>query len=257
MMDYTEFRKRLYASPDDPGREVLDAAAANPEWQALVDRSREFERDVRDALTGVAVPAGLAERLLAIPEQPAAGVGNPVATGRSTHLLQYYAMAACLVLAIGVLFGLKRNPAPAATELVMGQDIIRHLYHEETEIDAIAAGSLNASYTMPDVNRVMAHAGTTLGTGAFLENMPVRYANPCRVLPGYQSSHLILQTADGPLNVIVINNSPVAREFTIRDERFHGRVIPMDRGNLVLIGETDGSVDDYRDLLTAGVEWVI
>lgn len=256
-MDETEFRKRLYVSPDDPGREVLDAAAANPEWGALLDRSREFERDVHAALTAVAVPAAVAERLLAIPEQAAAGAGNPAPTGRSTQLLQYYAMAACLVLAIGVLFGLNRNPAPAATELVMGQDIIRHLYHEEAEIDAIAAGNLNTSYTMPDVNRVLAQAGATLRAGAFPENMPVRYANPCQVLPGYQSSHLILQTADGPLNVIVINNSPVEREFTIRDERFQGSVIPMDRGNLVLIGETDGSADDYRDLLTASVDWVI
>ena len=254
-MDELEFRRRLYADPADPDRELLDAAAANPALQAILEDTQTLERDLRGTLTAVAAPTALEQRLRHLPDHDIAEGGGGVR--RSTRALQYYAMAACLVLAVGLLFGLNRGSAPVASELVMGQNVIRHLYHEEAELDAIAAGNLDTTFTLPTVNSVMANAGTALDGASFLENMPVRYANPCLVLPGHQSAHLILQTADGPLNVIVIDNTPVQQEFTIRDERFRGTVIPMERGNLILIGEADGNVEDYRELFTSNVEWVI
>jgi len=255
-MNELEFRKRLYTNPDDPGQDILDAAATDPALRAILESTAKMERDVHGVLTGLVVPAGLAERLRAIPDTDA-GPGMLPPSRLSTRVFQYYAMAACLVLAVGLLFDFNRDSTPAAGELVMGQDVLRHLYHEEAQINAIAAGSLGDTFAMPAVNRVMANAGTSLGAASFLDDMPVRYANPCLVLPGHQAAHLILQTVDGPLNVIVINNTPVEREFTIRDERFHGRVIPMERGNLVLVGEADADVEDYRELFTDSVEWVI
>ena len=48
----------------------------------------------------------------------------------------------------------------------------------------------------------------------------MRSAKPCEILPVYESAHLVLEGSQGAVTMIVIKNSPVDVEFSIRDERF-------------------------------------
>jgi hypothetical protein len=57
--------------------------------------------------------------------------------------------------------------------------------------------------------------------------------------------------------VIVINNSPVDVEFSIRDERFNGIVVPMAQGNMILVGEKNEDLNQYVSMFSENVEWVI
>jgi hypothetical protein len=255
-MDELEFRTRVYANPTDVDKDLLEAAQAEPRLQTILDDARAFEADLQHQLHNIEIPAALANTLLALPER--AESSTPVASKlASTSFFQYYAMAASLVLAVGIAAVLTLNGGPSATETAFGADLIMHMYHEINEIDAITAGTDTSTIAMPAVAQVMAEAETQFNDEEFLRAMPVRFAKPCVIIPTYQSAHLMVQGSHGAVNVIVINNSPVNSEYSIQDDRFDGVVVPMNEGNLILIGEKDENLDEYKALFEDRVEWTI
>lgn len=147
------------------------------------------------------------------------------------------------------------GPYPA--EIAFGSEVIQHLYHEVNEINSINDDTELSTVSVPVVVEVMAQADTQFNEEKFLSAMPVRFAKPCVVLPEFQSAHLMLHGNHGAVSVIVINNEPVTTEYSIRDGRFQGVVVPMSKGNLILIGEQDENVDSIKSLFAQNVSWSI
>lgn len=257
-MNELDFRKRVYANPSDLDQEVLNAAASNPALQKILDELLEFNNEVSAVAHAVPVPVDLAERLLAI-----SATANADASGRgaskpfSNNFFQYYALAASLLLAVGIGVIVSLGSDPTATEVAFGNEVIQHMYHEVNEINAIKDGSFQSSVGMPAVIAVMASADTQFNDEEFLQTTAVKFAKPCVVLPAYHSAHLMLQGSSGAINVIVINNSPVTNEYSIKDDRFSGIVIPMEDGNLILIGEKNEDLNQYKSMFSQNIEWVI
>lgn len=283
-MDELEFRKRVYADPDNLDQDTLDAAAANPDLQRILDQTLALNGQLMDLAAASIPPSGLKARLLAIPEQADTTQASAEANARASDELaarrarasaqsnaagnashadklggqrRYYAIAACLLLAVGLSIALPVNRGPSAEEMAFGNDVIAHIYHESEQLNAIAAGALGTSVAMPTISNVMANSGSRLSNASFLQNMPVRYAQPCDIAQPFQSSHLILDGDQGAINVITINNSPVSQEFSIGDDRFSGVVIPMRGGNLILITEKNQDPSAYRGMIEDNVDWVI
>ena len=262
-MDELEFRKRVYSDPNNLDQETLDAASANPELQRILDQTRQIESRIDElAHDTKAAPEYLRAQLLAIPdwEPESTGPSQTDADKPKTGIQPWYrhfALAASLVLAVGATASFFIERGPNADELAFGSQVMSHVYHEEAEIDAINAGILLTSFTTPAVNEVMANSGSHLSNAEFLQQMPVRYANPCLIAAPFNSSHLILQSNDGAINIIAVDNEPVSQEFLIGDERFSGIVVPLSHGNLIIIGEKDRNLDDYRDLFSDNLEWQI
>lgn len=259
-MDELEFRKRVYSDPDQLDQEVLAAAAADPDLNHILEQTRDLNKRLQDATGGDSAPDGLRARLLAIPDGTADERGDDELAARRTQnrrLVRYYAIAACLLLAVGLGIALPFNRGPSAAEMAFGNEVIEHIYHESAELDAIAAGTLRADIAMPQISEVLANSGSRFSNTGFLQDIPVRYANPCEIATPFKSSHLILESGAGAVNVITINNSPVSQEFSIGDDRFSGLVIPMRGGNLVLITEKTQDPGAYRSMFESNVEWVI
>ncbi|MDP6096857.1 MAG: DUF3379 family protein [Gammaproteobacteria bacterium] len=252
-LEFQKFKKIVYADPGTEDPEVLQAARANPELQKLVDDMRELDTSVAATLSGIPIPAGLAENLLAIPEvdTAVAATESPAPAPR----YHYYALAACLILAVGITIGFNLNRGPTSSNLAFGDNVLKHIYVDVDLLNSAMAES--ATMTFPVVNQVMANAGSRLNDNGLLQNTPVRFALPCEVIPSFQSTHLAVQGNAGTVNIIVINNSPVNGEFTIRDDRYDGIVIPMDQGNMILIGERNEDLDQYKDLFSDSIDWVI
>jgi hypothetical protein len=78
-------------------------------------------------------------------------------------------------------------------------------------------------------------------------------------MPAFQSAHLIFEGTQGAVNVIVIviNNRPVSIEYSFHDERFNGIVVPMGEGNMVLVGENNEDLEQYKTLFADNIDWVI
>lgn len=264
-MDKLEFRKQLYANPRDLDEEILDAARENPDYQKIVDETVAFEEALGSLVAASEIPPGLEAQLLSIPEgtdqtqesaaQESARV-RPLRAGKQSFF-QYYAVAASLVLAIGVVVSLSTNDMPSQSDIVFGDELLAHLHHDIEEIDDITNGQIYAALGLDEVNTAMATAGTRLVSHTGADEFEVRSAKPCEILPAFQSAHLVLQGSQGAVSVIVINNSPVDVEFSISDERFSGIVLPMDQGNMILVGERNEDLNQYTSLFAENVEWVI
>lgn len=258
-MDEIEFRKRVYANPREIGQDILHAASNNPALQKILDEALLMEREVSALVNNVPVPEGLAERLLAL----ATTANSPVTQGReaskpsSTNFFQYYAMAASLLLALGIGAIVTLGGGPSQTEVAFGSEVIQHLYHEVNRINSINDGSDLSIVAMPTVIEAMAQADSQFNDEEFLRSMPVHFARPCVVLPAFHSAHLMLEGSRGAVNVIVINNSPVTTEFSIHDDRFQGVVVPMSDGNLILIGEQEENLDELKSMFAQNVGWAI
>lgn len=257
-MHELEFRKRVCANPGELDRETLDAASANPAFQKILDETLQLERDIVALTRSVSAPDTLAERLLNIPasENSIAG-GREASKPSSNNFFQYYAMAASLLLALGIGAVVVLGGGPSSSEIAFGSDVIRHLYHEVTEIDAINDGTYRATATTPNVADVMAQAGTQFNDEEFLRAIPVRFAKICVVLPDFNGAHLMVEGNLGTVNVILIKNSPVTSEYTIQDDRFRGMVVPMEEGNMILIGEQDENLEELKSMFAQNVEWAI
>lgn len=263
-MDANEFRKRVYSDPLTADQEVLDRADADPQLKAVLEQTQQMEEEMRGIMNSVTAPAGLKEQLLAIPDSEAvhetsdqtlkALADKPAA---NSSYFQYFAIAASLVLALGVTFSLTFNAGPSSAEIAFGNDVLEHLYMENAEISAINTHVNTSVVGMPMIRDAMAPVGTQLASNSYMESMPIRFAKPCIVIPAYDSAHLIIEGAEGAVNVFVINNSPVTVEYSIRDDRFNGVVIPMQKGNMIVIGEGDTDVNEYKQLFAESVDWVI
>ena len=253
-MDEIEFRKRVYASPKELDRETLDATRDNPAYQKILEQTRALELELDSLVSGVAVPGGLKEKLLAIPDT--ANGSNKVSNIHSTRLsfFQYYALAACLLLALGVSFSLPFNSRLSSSDLAFGNDILAHLYEDSEEISEINGGLFDDIVTLPEANESMAKTGTQLASNESMHNVAIRSAKPCEILPSFESAHLLVEGNQGAVSIIVINNSPVSGEYAIGDGRFNGIVIPMGDGNMILIGEKNENLDRYKALFSESVE---
>ncbi|MFT4815444.1 MAG: hypothetical protein ACI80L_002286 [Pseudohongiellaceae bacterium] len=264
-MDELEFRKRVYANPRDLDDDILEAARANPELQKIADETLAFEDSLVPLIESTEAPEGLLTQLLSIPEkdelasETAASTSSNVSPirARKQSFFQYYAVAASLVLAVGILFSFSVNGGPSSADIVFGNELLAHLHHDIEEIDDITNGETYEILDLDEVNFSMANAGTRLVSYGPAQEFEVRSAKPCEILPAYQSAHLVLEGSHGAVSVIVINNSPVDVEFNIRDDRFNGIVVPMEQGNMILVGEKNEDLNQFASMFSGNVEWVI
>lgn len=262
-MNELEFRKRLYTNPLEVDQELLAAADADPALQKILEQTQELETEVAAVVNAVEVPSSLADKLLAIADTASTDselqnledlASKPAA---NNNFFQYYAIAASLLLALGVTFSLSFDSSPSSAELAVDDDVLRHLYMDGFEIDEVNNISNTTVFSLPDINAVMAESGTRLVSNDFLQNLPIRSAKPCEVVPAFQSAHLIFEGTQGAVSVIVINNSPVRAEYSFRDDRFNGIVVPMGAGNMVLVGENNEDLEQYKTLFGDNIDWVI
>ena len=255
-MNKQEFKEQLYADPNRASQELLDAAAGDAELKRILDETRAFEGKVRAAVHDVQAPEQLKARLMAIPEQESlAGLRTQPAANNS--VFNYFALAASLVLAIGLSVALNPDRAPTPEQIAMGAGVFEHLYSETDEILAIGNGQDQSVIPLADANTILASAGTRLVSNSRMDAMEIRSAKPCVILPAYQSAHLMVQGNQGTVSVIVINNSPVDLEYQIRDDRFAGLVVPTASGNMILVGEQGEDLRQYKTLFSESTDLVL
>jgi hypothetical protein len=249
-MDNSEFETRAFANPDDQSQDFLDAVENDPSRQQFLDDLRNFNARLGKSLADVTVPENMAQRLkdVAGSDSESAEV-VPIKPWQS---MQKLAMAASVVLVLGLTYSvLFSGSAPTPADLAFGDQVLSHIY---LEIDEVNSSQRIDSQILTDV---MSSVGGQLRDDSAAENLAVSFAKPCIIIPENRSAHFALTGNQGPINVIVVNNSPVQAEFNVGDSRFSGVVIPFEGGNLIIIGEQQESLDQYFDLLTENVEWVI
>jgi hypothetical protein len=257
-MDNSEFESRVFANPDDNDRDFLEALETDPLRRQLLDEVQSFNDDLTRITSSVAAPASLGDRLKSITmdDQSSAGTAasddNVVNLPERGNAFRMLTVAAVLVLAVGVTYSsLFGGNQPTAQELAFGQQVVNHVYMELDEIDSRPGASFQ------QVTQVFGAVGATVAGPQVVNTLGISFAKPCAIIPQNSSAHLVMDGSAGAVNIIVINNSPVSQQFSFSDDRFETVVIPMEDGNLILVGEINETFNEVRRELDDLVTWVI
>ena len=242
-MDDLEFRTRAFSDPLDQQEDLRTAADASPERRQLLDELNELERDLRRTLLAVDIPVGLKEKLT-----QHARAASPL---RNRGLL---ALAASLVVATGLTLNLFFQPGLSAQDLALHDELVEHLHEEAPSYQSNYDDGGDIGWAQ--VEAVLEASGTSLTSPDELATMQMIFARLC-ALGGSRSAHLVARGEHGPISIVFIRTAPVSRRVELRDDRFQGRIIPVNEGNMAVIGERNESLGQYEQMLRESLEWSI
>jgi hypothetical protein len=244
-MNDARFEELLGADPLSQDPAFLAAARATPERQADWQEARELEARLRAALQAVTPPAGLAERLLGLPDHaPKVLTFSNPAFGASDWLRRLLPVAAVLLLALGINWYFQLDAAMA-----LQKDLFGHIYGEEPFITSrqVLLDELNM--------HLEASVGAHLIANANTEKLDVTFVRDCRV-SAQPGTHLVMKGKEGEVTVFMLNESLVSTATPIADEHLSGKIVPSGGNHtLVVIGDGKEPIDEYVQVLDSNLKW--
>ena len=150
-----------------------------------------------------------------------------------------FALAASVVLAVllgGGFWLLKPQPALAS-------EVLEHIQHEAASWD------LHEVLSPAELADVLKTAGVQ-----FDSSMPVVYAMACP-FHGRRVPHLVVQTADGPLTVMLLAHEKVAARQEFSEGAYHGVLLPAGEGSVAVLARGGNVPDAAAEKLLSGVRW--
>jgi hypothetical protein len=128
----------------------------------------------------------------------------------------------------------------------LGADVLSHM---DGEPEALAAA--NGAVDPAAAARVLERGRIRLGPSAG----EVLYASSCR-LRGRTVPHLVLQTAVGPMTVLVMRDEPLELPASITGRGFSGRIVPAGPGSIAVVGAAGADLERIASQVRAAVEWL-
>jgi hypothetical protein len=175
-------------------------------------------------------------RLRAALELPLAEFRKPT---RPAVPARRVALAASVVLAVlvgGGFWLLKPQPALAG-------DVLEHVKHEAASWDA------HQVLSPSQLADVLTAAGVW-----FDSSMPVVYASACpfhgRLVP-----HLVVQTVDGPVTVMLLAHEKVAGRQEFSADGYRGILLPAGAGSVAVLTRDGKAPDAVAATMLSGVRW--
>jgi hypothetical protein len=222
-MDCLEFRRRLGSDPRVTDVDMKAHLAGCAECQAAVADAQAFEARIAKALA-VAVPAGLADRILAAQHADAA-----VEPSQPRRRLGWIALAAAASLLLA--FGIVRYRHTTAS---LPDMVAAHV----TAPDERAALALQTPVPMAEVERAFADRGVTLADAP----PQVVYVSECGIGP-WRSVHMVSAGEGGPVSVVYIvrERAPATTDF--RRDGLVAREVPIAEGTLYMLAQSDQRFD--------------
>ena len=250
-MNTNDIIERLWADPEDTSPDLVAALAANPELLAQQQAAHEFNVRLKLGMHSVSADPALRMKLLQIPEQQEnlvvadLSVAPPaLAASNDSIWRRALPVAACLIVVLGLVLYFRPD-----MNLELEKEIFAHVYGEER--------FLNSEQQIPlsEVNARMENVvGAHLLTSADTKNLDVTFAKDCWIANG-KAMHLIVKGQTGAVTMLMIPGSVATSEFKIADERFRGIVLPTAAGTLVVIGNKQEPIEEYRKLMSANLDW--
>jgi hypothetical protein len=215
--------------------------------ERMTDNLKEQELDdlIRRELLSVSAPAELRQKLLQ-PEQLKPRATPWFGAANDSMFRRLLPVAASLVAALGIAFW-TTSDSQAALE----DEIFTHVY-QEGQLD-------NANAALIPLNTVNARMEAWMGahlnaSGVAAGDLKVTFAKKCWVAK-QMAFHLIMQGETGAVTVMMIPASDQYGEFDISDERLSGLVTPTEGGYLVIVGNKQEPIAEYRNLLSGKLDW--
>jgi len=239
MMDCTEYRRALLTDPGHPSAEMLTHVADCQACTGYTERVLRFESRLERALQ---VNPHAAEG--ARPSSSAA-VGRRL-DGRARLRRRGFAIAASVLLATFAAGSLWL----AAPGRSLAAAVVDHMSGEP---EAWVRTGVPVAESRLDA--VMSQSGVHLKPSAGL----VSYANSCE-FRGHQVPHLVVQTAAGPVTVMVLTHESVSRQVHFDEHGYRGMIVPVHgHGSLAVLEHTPNiapqPIDAVATQVLGALDW--
>lgn len=201
----------------------------------------EISPELRDHLATCAACTRFRSETLALDGRLRAALELPLTEFRKAEAppARRFALAASVVLAVligGGFWLLKPQPALAG-------DVLDHVKHEAASWDA------HDVLTPSELAEVLQKAGVQ-----FDSTMPVVYAMACE-FHGRRVPHLVVQTAEGPLTVMLLAHEKVAVRQEFSEGGYHGLLLPAGSGSVAVLARDGNVPDTVANKLLSAVRW--
>jgi hypothetical protein len=209
---------------------------------AIGAEPQSLSGDVAAHLPTCAACSRFRDETLMLDGQLRAALELPLAEFRrpAVRPVRRYALAASLMLGLmiaGAMWIVLPQPALAG-------EVVEHVLHEPGSWDG---GEVSAG----DVAAVLGAAGVE-----FDSTLPIVYAAPCS-FRGRRIAHLVVQTATGPMTVMLLPHETVARRREFSEDGMRGVLLPAGAGAVaVLARDGDGDVPaPLAEEIVRAVRW--
>ncbi|ATC95469.1 DUF3379 family protein [Pseudoalteromonas tunicata] len=235
-MDELEFRRRLYADPNELDEQLSSYVAQDAQREKLVADLQSLDKRLEQALN-IEVPDNLAERII---------LNQSFSEHRSQkrRARAHLAIAASVAFAFGIIFNLYNSAAPLNLE----QHALDHLYHE--------IASIKMQDRRFDLNQVNAKLASF---GGQLNELPgeISFLTICD-FKGQKGLHLVFNSATGPVTLFIVpqdNTRESVSEFS--DQQFKGTILQTHFANVIMLAEKADNLPKYQQQVKENLMWKI
>lgn len=195
--------------------------------------------DVRQHIAGCAACAKFRDETLAMEGRLKAALELPLHRFRAPAKpapVRRYALAASLLLAVLVgAGGWLLLPQPA-----LAQDLVEHIRHES------GSWTLQRQLSPEEVGAVLKRAGVKYDS-----RLPIVYASPCPIR-GHVVPHLVVQTAHGPVTVMLLAHEKVESASDFHEGEYRGTLVPAGEGSVAIVTRDGRDSAGIVDQVLAG-----
>ncbi|MEN7344374.1 MAG: DUF3379 family protein [Pseudomonadota bacterium] len=262
-MNFDEFERAILADPTSESPELLERESECPRSAALRQQALELEQRLQRAFD-VPVPDSLKQPIPDMAALAAAAQGSsndtssnvvelPARTANRWQLPAWVGLAACLALVAGLVLRqteIAEDPTLGATNPLVAA------VPADAQTDALIAEMIEA--LGPEITSSMVQTDLRVSTeqvsqvlspvGALMDVAPgpISYAKSC-VVNGELVPHLVVQTENGPVTILVMPNVMVDGPKSIMRGGYEGVILPAgEGGSVAIIGRDKESVEAVR-----------
>lgn len=242
-MQHAEFRRLFGADPRRTDPEILEHRRACAECARYASDLEQVDRLVAGALDDVPVPAAPPPWEIEAKAEAESAV-EPVRAAPLARRLsppQWFALAATVLM---TLFVALVWTATSRDRAMLIADILRHADKERSVFIESTKRVPN-----PKVEAALKKAGAEL-----IADLPVSIARICKVR-GNVAPHLIVQTRDGAVHVMVLSEERFWRSHSFAVDGYQGRLVPQGKHSFAVIGRSEAAVDEAAELAKKGIDW--
>jgi hypothetical protein len=234
MMDHTQYREQVLADPHSQDAELLAHREACAECRAYSARLLAFESKLQRAMR---IDIAQSSNVLPFARKASKNAG---------------AMRRTLAIAASVLLGAAIVGAVwlSLPQRTLAAAVVAHMAGEPD-----AWKKTDVPVDAPELQQVLEGSKLQLKKDAGI----VSYASSC-TFRGHVVPHLVVQTASGPVTVMVLVHEPVRRSMDFDEQGYRGTIVPVPgHGSIAVLMREPGisrqTVDQIAARVDASVVW--
>ncbi|WP_353571235.1 DUF3379 family protein [Candidatus Albibeggiatoa sp. nov. BB20] len=234
-MDDLEFRRHALIEPNCQDEGFIQKKNESTDNQKWVEAQQALEYQLNQAVLQVSIPERLSERIIL---QRTLKTDYQRQSQRRRYV--WYALAASLFLTISVLL---INLQPAE-EVSLNQLALQHVYEELPHLHD------QQHKTIDHLNMMLHQYGGTL-----TKNIgEVNYLGACKIA-NKSGIHMVLPASKGVVTVMMLPQIDTNQARSFSDPRFQGRIMPTDKGSIVIVGEHGENLQTFQQYFAQNLTW--